>query len=212
MHTCGKKDYEVADMADKENMKELVSLAKNKDAHAFSLLYEMVYEDLYRMALYTLGNPHDAEDMVSDTVLDAYAQIGSLRDETAFRGWIFKILSNKCKRKIKEYVGQREHMVAELSEETFSMNGGYLGQQDEIEQLLDRQELVQAFLSISKEERLLVTMAVYGGYDSREIGRILHMNRNTVRSKYNRALKKMKKCLEDGENQADAISITYRKQ
>lgn len=186
-------------MEEQEKMEKLVFLAKNKDAHAFSLLYEMVYEDLYRMALYTLGNSHDAEDVVGDTVLDAYSQIGNLRDETAFRGWIFKILTNKCRRKIKEYIGQREQIVGEFSEETADYAGDASYRKDEMEQVLDRQEIAYAFSCISREERLLVTMAVYGGYDSREIARILHMNRNTVRSKYQRALKKMRESLKKME-------------
>ena len=82
----------------KERMIELVSRAKQQDSHAFAELYEMVYQDLYRMALYTLGNPQDAENVVSDTVLDAYCNIGKLREAAAFKGWIFKILSNKCNR------------------------------------------------------------------------------------------------------------------
>lgn len=177
---------------EKERIRKLVSLARQKDAHAFSLLYEMVYEDLYRMALYTLGNPHDAEDMVSDTVLDAYAQIGSLRDELAFRGWIFKILSNKCNRKIKEYVGKRDHIVANEEERDAMMDKQAMQSVDEMDNVLDREELVHAFKAITKEERLIVTMSVYGGYDSKEIAKILHMNRNTVRSKYKRALDKMR--------------------
>ena len=33
---------------------ELIRLAQGGDAHAFSRLYEAVYTDLYRFALYTL--------------------------------------------------------------------------------------------------------------------------------------------------------------
>lgn len=70
----------------------------------FAKYYETVYKDMYRFALYTLKNPHDAEDVTGETVADAYASIEKLRDPECFRGWIFAILSNKCKRKLKEYV------------------------------------------------------------------------------------------------------------
>lgn len=188
-------------MGGQQNIKELVRLAKHRNAHAFSLLYEMVYEDLYRMALYTLGNSHDAEDVVGDTVLDAYAGIGSLRDEMAFRRWIFKILSNKCKRKLKEYIGRREHEQAfyhpEDREDTIEETLAY--EQDDIKQVLDRDEIGRAFKVLSEEERLIVTMVVYAGYDSREVSKILHKNRNTVRSKYKRALDKLKQQIEKDE-------------
>ena len=47
--------------------------------------YRQVYRDLYRFALYTLGNPQDAEDVVSDAVVDAYQSYGKLRNQEAFR-------------------------------------------------------------------------------------------------------------------------------
>ena len=69
---------------------EDVKLARKGDSEAFSRLYSIVYKDLYRIALYSLRNSHDACDVVSDTVLDAFCSIGSLRDEAAFRLWIMR--------------------------------------------------------------------------------------------------------------------------
>lgn len=176
---------------ERARMKRLVKLARNHDANAFSLLYEMVYMDLYRMALYTLGSPYDAEDIVSETVLDAYISIGKLKDDTAFRNWIFRILSYKCKHKIREYVSDKEHLDFDGANKLENKTSP-----DEIDNLLDRQDISKAFASISPEERLIVTMVVYGGYNSREIAAILNKNRNTIRSKYKRALEKMQKQLE----------------
>ena len=79
---------------------ELVQRAKEGDAEAFSKLYEEIYQDLYRFALYTLKNTHDAEDVVGDTVMDAWQEIRSLRRAEAFRAWIFRILINKCKKRL----------------------------------------------------------------------------------------------------------------
>ena len=54
----------------------------------------------------------------------------------------------------------------------------------------------EAFFSLSDEERFIVAMQVFGGYKSKEIGLILHKNHNTVRSRLNRALKKMEEILQ----------------
>ena len=80
--------------------KELVKRAKYGDVQAFGALYEKVYRKMYQYALYTLKNEQDAEDVVSETVTDAFASIKKLRSEEAFSGWIFRILSNKCKQKV----------------------------------------------------------------------------------------------------------------
>lgn len=156
---------------------QLIKRAKHGDIQAFSELYETIYKDLYRFALYTLKNPTDAEDVVSDTVMDAYSQISKLRKEESFKSWIFKILSNKCKQHFKEQsfpLDENLHFP-ESTTHTIEMN------------VMIRQE----FFSLSDEERLIISMHLFAGYTSREIAVILHMNENTVRSKESRSLKKM---------------------
>ena len=64
---------------------ELVQKAKAGNVEAFSLLYQEVYRDLYRFALYTLKNIHDAEDVVSDTVADAWKGVRGLRRAESFK-------------------------------------------------------------------------------------------------------------------------------
>lgn len=72
---------------------EYVSRAKQGDAQSFAMLYDQVAKDLYRVALYTLGNPQDAEDVVSETFLEAYKGLRNLRDDSKFKAWIMRILS-----------------------------------------------------------------------------------------------------------------------
>ena len=74
-----------------------VKKAKRGDAAAFARLYEQIYPDLYRFALYTLKHTSDAEDAVSETVTDAFASIRKLKKAESFKGWMFRILYNKCK-------------------------------------------------------------------------------------------------------------------
>lgn len=158
---------------------QLVKKAKQGDTEAFAALYEKVYKDLYRFALYTLKNPHDAQDIVSDTVTDAFASIRSLRMEEAFRGWIFKILSNKCKRKLKEYTNRTEELTEAVMEQA-----GHVG--------MDEHAAIRnLFFALEDEERLLLAMHLFCGYTSKEIAKLLHMNENTVRSKQSRAIQKM---------------------
>lgn len=167
----------------KENQENsLVKRAKEMDAEAFAKLYQEIYKDLYRFAYYTLRNTHDAEDVVSETVVDAYYGIAKLKDEKAFRGWIFKILSVKCKRKLKEYVNK-----------TVSLDSQTDIPDKEKEHYED---LNSAFLSLSDRERMILSMSVFAGYKSAEIGKKLHMNHNTVRSVQSRALDKLRAILE----------------
>ena len=80
----------------------LVKKAKDRDITAFSELYSLYSEDLYRFALYMLNNKEDAEDAVQETVITAFKSVGNLRDDSLFKSWLFKILSNQCKSQLKK--------------------------------------------------------------------------------------------------------------
>lgn len=160
---------------------EYVRRAKKGDDEAFSALYSQVYQDMYRYAYYALGNREDAEDVVSETVLDAYRGIAKLREDSLFRNWIFKILVIKCKNKRKSYMKK----TLELDE---AIPSEHIDQEE-------RYDVQKAFADLSEEEKKVVSMAVFGGYRSGEIGKLLGLNANTVRSKLSRALGKMEKKL-----------------
>lgn len=151
----------------------------------FEQYYRQVYQDLYRFALYTLGNPQDAEDAVSEAVVDAYQGFQKLRNQESFRPWIFKILSVKCKRKLKEYVNK-----------TLELEDSFEDKSQREWNIEESQDVRDAFFTLNKEERLIVAMSVFGGYNSREMGEILKLREGTVRSKLSRALDKMQKKLE----------------
>lgn len=160
----------------------LVHQARRGNASAFAELYREYYLDLYRLALYTLKNSHDAEDVVSDTVADAWAQIRSLKKTGAFKAWIFRILSNKCRQRLKEYLQKAEALPEDL----------YLDGRDQEEDA----DVRTAFAKLDDEERMILSLKLFAGYTSREIGTILDMNDNTVRSRQKRALEKMAEYLE----------------
>lgn len=159
----------------------LVNQAKSGSARAFARLYETIYQDLYRFALYTLKNSHDAEDMVSETVTDAFRQIQSLRHPESFHSWIFRILANKCKMKLKSYLEKTAPLPENIS---YSMPD-----------LSEQADVRRAFFSLENEDRLILALNLFAGYSSREIGELLGMNDNTVRSRQSRALKKMQEQL-----------------
>ena len=77
-----------------------VRLARKGDTEAFSRLYSIVYKDMYHAALYNLRNQHDAYDIVSEAVIDAFSTIGKLKNEEAFKSWIMKILFAKIRKQL----------------------------------------------------------------------------------------------------------------
>ena len=164
----------------------LVAQAKKGDAHAFATLYEEIYKDLYRFAYCTMEHSEQAEDIVSTAVLHAFEQIHKLRKNTSFRSWMFQIVANECK---KQFRLQSKVIPYDMAED-FSSDL-YLVD------LSEHLALKQAFSALSEQERLIVGLSLFAGYNSREIARYVHKKESTIRSSKKRALEKMKQFLDD---------------
>ena len=160
---------------------KLADSAKRGDAHSFSLLYESVYKEMYKVAFYSLGNRDDAADCVMDVVTDAFAGIKRLKDPGAFKGWIFKILATKIAGQKKEYVNKSVD-ISEIPEP-----------EDEKSSLLQEDASIRSlFFSLPKEDRIILSLNIFMGYGSEEISEILSVPAGTVRSRKKRALDKLR--------------------
>ena len=154
----------------------------------FMQYYEKVYPQLYRTALFYMQNQQEAEDAVQDAVLAAYEKFHQLRDREKFAPWIMQILVNRCRRRMKTWF-RREKDIDGISP----------SQEVELSSEPDfatAPAVKQVFWELKEEERMIVALSVFGGYTSEEVAGILGRNHSTVRSKYRRALQKMRKKLE----------------
>lgn len=167
---------------------ELVRAAKAGDADAFTELYKEIYQDLYHFAYYMLKHVEDAKDVVSDTVMDAWVSIGMLKKDEAFRSWMFSILSNKCKAKMREYANRPAELTETLSDTL---------QAPESVTTPEQLQLREEFMKLPKTDRFIVGLHVFAGFKTNEVAKLLHMNANTVRSRESRALKHIGEALKE---------------
>lgn len=173
----------------------IVEAAQRGDKQSFAQVYDWIAPDLYRVALYTLGNPHDAEDVVSETFIEAYKGISGLRDPEKIKPWMMRILSIRCKRKIGTYVQGRQKM--NLDDVIYGLSDGS-NLSSEVSEMVD---VMDAMAELTEEERLIITLATIQGYTVREVAEFLDMPQGTVSSKLYRALDKVREILEQSETQ-----------
>lgn len=167
---------------------EVVRQAKLGNQESFAQVYDLIAPELYKVALYVLGNAQDAEDAVSETFVEAYKGIHNLRDEASFKRWMLAILSVRCKRRIGGYIKDRKNVdIEELTElpspERDNPNPEHVSVRD-------------ALATLTEQERQIVVLASVQGYTTREVAEMLGLPHGTVSSKLHRTLKKLKKKLE----------------
>ena len=71
-----------------------VALARGGDSEAFRALVEGHSRAVYRLAHRMTGNSQDAEDVVQETFLKAYRQLGRFESRANFGTWLHRIAVN----------------------------------------------------------------------------------------------------------------------
>ena len=163
----------------------IIRMARN-DGKAFSELYRQTSGVVYGFAMSILRNRHDAEDVMHDAFIKIYQSAVTYKPSGNPMAWILTIVRNLCLNKI------RAGKVCEDLSEYADLAGG----SDDHENLLDRMVLETAMSILDAEERQIVVLHAMTGLKHREIAEILELPTGTILSKYNRALKKMRKELE----------------
>lgn len=143
------------------------------------------YADMiYRIALNNLKNTADAEDIFQEVCLSLLTKNAPLFDDVHIKNWLIRVTINKCKNFSKS-LWQSKTESLDLSRENPESNSNPIP------------ELVY---SLPKKYRNIVYLYYYEEYTVPEIAEILGENKNTVNSRLQRARKKLKEILEEGDN------------
>lgn len=164
------------------NYSLLIERSKQGDNEAFSRLYSVYAVDLFRFAVYMMGSREDAEDAVQEAVFSAWRNIHTLNDALSFKGWLFKILSNRCKTNLMKK--NRAPDMLPVEDYTFILDDGDFS--------FDSAELKEALASLTPPDGQIILLSVIGGFTSNEISEIYGMPPATIRSRQKRALEKLK--------------------
>src|SRR5437667_2491692 len=71
-----------------------VTKARAGDADAYRILVDRHSRSLFRLAYRMTGNQQDAEDVVQESFLRAYKQLGKFDERASFGTWLYRIAIN----------------------------------------------------------------------------------------------------------------------
>lgn len=142
---------------------------------------------LYRLALCMLQNPHDAEDILQDTILTAYEKLYSLRDPSKFKPWIMKILSNLANEMLRK---KKNHLSMHHMDEQLPS--------DE-KDLCSSISLWDAVKSLDMSYQSVVVLFYYEDMAIKDISTVTGLSQTAVKTRLTRARHQLKKILDKGE-------------
>ena len=134
-----------------------------------------------------VGNRSDAEDLAQETFIRAYLKFGTLKEPAKFKGWLMSIARNLV---IDFFRKNRERNMS-LDDPALEhvAQVADVGFQDRAVDAQVARELERCIDQLVREDRAIIKLLYYEGFSYQEIGELLHMNQNTLKSRLHRARK-----------------------
>ncbi|MDA1272692.1 MAG: sigma-70 family RNA polymerase sigma factor [Verrucomicrobia bacterium] len=167
-------------------------------AGSFMALLRPIRRELEVYCRRMIWNEHDAPDALQNAVLNAFKAFDRYHDDTNFRAWMFKILTNEVfKLNGKhgrlaqfEYQVEPEELKALPALENSLEYRDWLNAPEALADALD-QELIAALKTLTEAERAVLLMRAIGEFRYREIAEALEIPLGSVMGNLARARKKM---------------------
>lgn len=149
------------------------------DEAAFARIVAAHHADLVRVAYGISGDRDTALDAVQSAWLIAWRKLHTLRDPERLRAWLVSVAANEARHLSRR---QRPVHLTELELERLPRDGN--DPADDI----PRVDLVNALSRLDTDERTVIALRYGAGYDSTEIGPLLHLSASGARARLARSI------------------------
>lgn len=165
----------------------LIGKARSGDVDAYEVLVRRHRTRIYRIALRMLSDPHDAEDVAQDVVIQLWTALAGFAGESSFTTWLYRIVVNRCLTTVRRRKPTRPILESDAPVEPGA---------DEQVLARDRARAVKAAVAaLPDDQRAVLVLHQFEGLTYQEVATILRLSEPTVRGRLHRARRSLTESL-----------------
>jgi len=163
-----------------------IDAARTGDPEALASLYRTHGAVLYRLAYRLTGTPQDAEDVVHDVFVGLPEALGRYEERGSFASWLKRVTARVALMRLRARTRRREvGLKATLPTAAPPLDSASMALRAAVDALPDPLRAVLVLKEIQ-------------GYSHAEVGELLGISAGASRVRLNRAMRRLRKTLEDG--------------
>lgn len=174
---------------------QYVSLCKQGEPQAFETLVRRHQKKMFNIAYRMTGNYDDASDIVQESFLSAYKAIKTFRGEAKFSTWLYGIVVNHSRNRMRHTSGKTYHEPVSLDQDMspghdarpIDPASGDIPVIDLMIQKETQKKVQQCINGLEKDHREVLVLRDIQGFSYEEITVMLGLPDGTVKSRLSRA-------------------------
>lgn len=175
---------------------DIIEQCKQNNRSAQLKLYNQYCDGMYAVAMRFVKDSMEAEDIVQDAFIKAFAKLNQYKAEVTFGAWLKRIVINKaidCLKAKKQHLQELEEVHLKVVDETY--DNEWL-----VEDTITLDEVKDAIEKLPDKYRYVVILYLMEGYDHQEISGILNISEIASRTQLSRGKSKLKDLLKPIKN------------
>src|SRR5258706_6434092 len=166
--------------------------ARQGDSDAFRALVEQHSRSVFRLAFRMTGNEQDAEDVVQESFLRAYRQLGRFESRANFGTWLYRIVSNCSVDLMRSKQARHDQVRGDSLDDVMEMPAADAPGPERMAQSAEIQRRVQSARDgLSPLERAAFTLRHYAGRSIQWISPALRLGTSAAKHSVLRAVEKL---------------------
>lgn len=173
--------------------KKLVKNILKGDRESANELIKSYYKEIYAYVYRQTSSKENSMDITQEIFISVLNTLHTFDSKKAsFRTWLYAVASNK----VYDY-----HRSKKIVFEPFDISALEIADEYNLTEAVETREtakdVMQILLQQDKQLQQIVCLKIFSSLTFREIGQTMHLNENTVRTKYYAVLSKLRKELKN---------------